>query len=175
MQRVYPSGVETREGAVGDEKIIAPRGLFTSESDYRKAVEKRQYDESWTDHLWRFHWQLYAIATFAKPASDEHVRCDAERFIYLLGRNAYGCMAWGRGVSGGHEHIHFLLGGIWTGRVNMKSWGTDHIGINMQIVRRKWTHGLMPKVEKFDPSRRSLYLVDHHTVEIVGKPKKHRR
>jgi hypothetical protein len=66
------------------------------------------------------------------------------------------------------------LGGIWTGRVNMKSWGTDHVEMNIQLVKRKWSQGMMQKVEKFDPSKRSLYLVDRHEIEIVGRPRRHR-
>jgi hypothetical protein len=135
----------------------------------------REYDEGWISHLWRFHWQLYAIGTFAKPVSDEHARRAGEEFIQSLGEDAFGCVMWGEGAIGGRFHVHLLLGGVWKGRVNTKSWGTNQVALNIKLVKKKWPHGVMSKVERFDPSRRSTYLVDHHEVEIVGKPKHHRR
>ena len=152
-------------------RIIAPRGVFTPEREYRAAVEKIRTDEGWTDHIWSFHWQLYMIATFSEPVSQDYARRSGVEFIESI-PDAFGLVAWGPGSTGGRAHVHLLLGRIWTGHARRT--GLNQVALNAKRIARKWQHGHVPKSVPFDPGRRSTYLVDHHEVELVGHLKKHR-
>lgn len=150
---------------------IAPKGVWTSETDYREAVDKITSDEAKASYLSTRTWQLYFILSFANAVSEEYARQKGIAFAERLGPNAYAAVCWGEGTVGGRLHVHLLAGGIWTGHMPPR-----HKALWIGQIAKRWKHGQVVKSEGFDPRRGNLasYLPDHHQIEIVGTPKRHR-
>jgi hypothetical protein len=167
-----------KKGEVGDvmnrpyqvtrSPIIAPRGLFTSASEYRNAIWEREVEEGWVQWVRSFHWDYFITPTFMRTVSDEYARSQALRYIEEVASRPSAFFAWG----GGQEHsCHLLL------NLDDEQMRARH---RRKMVKRRlqilWKHGNI-KVEAFDARRASKavrYLVDHHEVELIGELKRHR-
>lgn len=141
-------------------------------SDRDESFERRKYWEALVDYIWKMQWQVYVIATFRWAKSAPKADDAARALIEELG--VYGLVARGEGSVTRRQHIHFLLGGVWSRRLRGPVEIKDVITAFIQKIRKYWRHGMLVKVEQFDPSKRSTYLVDHHEIEIIGTPKRHR-
>jgi hypothetical protein len=149
-----------------DRQIIAPRGLFTPEAEYRGIVEKKKVDRAWTEHLQRYRWQAYMKASFAQAVNEFTARSVAIVFIEKLGDPVYAAMFWGPGSTGGRNHLHFLLGGLWKGPA--RGTGLDQMALAIKRLERTWEYG-RGTAEVFDPELGACgYLPDHHEIEVVG-------
>jgi hypothetical protein len=134
--------------------------------------QKTAVDEAWIGHLKRLHWQVYMQAGFATPVGEDYARSAAIRFAESLGPPAYAAVFWGPGAVGGRYHVHLLLGGVLHGRP--RTTGLNLSALGLKRLERAWRHGQVQKVELFDPKYGVEYVVDHHQVEIVGSPRRHR-
>jgi hypothetical protein len=152
--------------------IIAPRGLFTSDGEYRAAVRKREVVEGWVRWVRQFHWDLFITPSFADAVSDDYARLAAEEYATAIG-SVGAFIAWGGGQS--HScHALVNLGNAWDRRRPRS--GIDRRALTIRRIERKWKHGGI-EVERYDArgaTKAVRYFADHHEVELIGEPLRHR-
>ena len=149
-----------------------PERGFSSETDYKAAIEKIHLHEAEKTWSLKKHWQMYGRLSFASTVDEEYARQCGVRFVESLGSGAYGIVFYGRASEGGRAHIHVTLGGLWSGRL-ASGHGLDLVALNIRRVRKKWKHG-WATLDMFNREKWTTYAFDHHEYEIVGTPKRYR-
>jgi hypothetical protein len=160
--------VMNRPQLITPSRVIAPRGLFTSEDEYREATERNEVEGGWVKWVRSYHWDYFITPSFKRPVNAEYARTEGERYIKQVAPHATAFFAWG----GGSEHSWHLLLNLNDEQMRQRQ-RRKMVTRRLQIL---WQHGNI-KVEAFDARRATKavrYLVDHHEVDLIGNPKRHR-
>jgi hypothetical protein len=169
--RKMPSHIKHK---VHPSNIIAPKGIWTRDADYREAVEKRQLVEGWVMWVADFHFDFFLTFTFRKPVHDDFAHSALTQFITSLSPTASAFIGWG-GATPQSCHALLSLSQFWG--IKKPRTGLNFRALTARHLKRSWPWGEDNEAELFDCSQRVgcvRYIVDHHEVDFVRTPSFHR-
>lgn len=132
-------------------------------ADARRVAAHRQVRGDW---LSRFHWLVYATASFRVRVNLELAELVARQWVVGMGPDAYGYLAYEVGPVAGRTHVHALLGGLPGMRRDSSA----------RCAAAHWRHGDILS-EAYDARRGAAHYVVKFPEqgELVGCPSRHRR